>query len=145
MWNLKHDINELIHKTEIHSQTFRTDLWLPRWREGERAASPWSHRRTCQPGLQGETQGLQAQPRREGHLAQPLPELLGTNWTPGGPLTRPRKAPPNPAAGPLGLLALPALGPPAGLVPLKVAGLSTPGIFTHQTGPVSSTHHKYAF
>ena len=37
MWNLKHDINELIHKTEIHSQTFRTDLWLPRWREGERA------------------------------------------------------------------------------------------------------------
>ena len=30
MWNLKYDINELIHKTEIHSQTFRTDLWLPR-------------------------------------------------------------------------------------------------------------------
>ena len=23
MWNLKYDINELIHKTEIHSQTYR--------------------------------------------------------------------------------------------------------------------------
>ena len=30
MWNLKYDINELIHKTEIHSQIYRTDLWLPR-------------------------------------------------------------------------------------------------------------------
>ena len=30
MWNLKYDINELIHKTEIYSQIYRTDLWLPR-------------------------------------------------------------------------------------------------------------------
>ena len=69
----------------------------------------------------------------------------GDKLDPGGPPHPSSEGTPNPAAGPLGLLALHALGPPAGLVPLKVAGLSTPGIFTHQTGPVSSTHHKYAF
>ena len=29
MWNLKHDTNELIYKTETGSQTQRTGLWLP--------------------------------------------------------------------------------------------------------------------
>ena len=28
-WNLKKDINELIYKTEIDSQTWKTNLWLP--------------------------------------------------------------------------------------------------------------------
>ena len=37
MWNLKYDKNEPIYKTETHSQTKRTDLWLPRGRgEGRR-------------------------------------------------------------------------------------------------------------
>lgn len=73
------------------------------------------------------------------------PSCWGQTGPRGAPSPVLGRHPPNPAAGPLGLLALPALGPPAGLVPLKVAGLSAPGIFTHQTGPVSSTHHKYAF
>ena len=30
MWNLKYDTNGLIYKTEIDSQTQRTDLWLPK-------------------------------------------------------------------------------------------------------------------
>ena len=30
MWNLKYDTNEFIYKTEIDSQIYRTDLWLPR-------------------------------------------------------------------------------------------------------------------
>ena len=36
MWNLKHDTVELIYKTEIESQTWRRDWWLPRgrWEEG---------------------------------------------------------------------------------------------------------------
>ena len=34
MWNLKYDTNELIYETEIDSQTWRTDLWLPRGKEG---------------------------------------------------------------------------------------------------------------
>jgi len=33
MWNLKYDTNELTCITEIDSQTYRTDLWLPRGRE----------------------------------------------------------------------------------------------------------------
>ena len=33
MWNLKHDANELIYKTEPKSQTWKTDLWLPSGRE----------------------------------------------------------------------------------------------------------------
>ena len=33
MWNLKkNDINELIYKTEIDSQTQKTNLWLPEWK-----------------------------------------------------------------------------------------------------------------
>ena len=32
MWNLKYDTNEPIYETE--SQTYKTDLWLPRGREG---------------------------------------------------------------------------------------------------------------
>ena len=30
MCNLKYDTNELIYETETDSQTYRTDLWLPR-------------------------------------------------------------------------------------------------------------------
>ena len=31
MWNLKKkDTNELIYKTEIDSQTWKTNLWLPK-------------------------------------------------------------------------------------------------------------------
>ena len=30
MWNLKYDTNEPIYRTETDSQTWRTDLWLPR-------------------------------------------------------------------------------------------------------------------
>ena len=30
MWNLNYDTNEFIYKTETNSQTYRTDLWLPR-------------------------------------------------------------------------------------------------------------------
>ena len=29
-WNLKYDTNELIYKTEINSQTLKTNLWLPK-------------------------------------------------------------------------------------------------------------------
>ena len=31
IWNLKYDTNEHIYETETDSQTWRTDLWLPRW------------------------------------------------------------------------------------------------------------------
>ena len=106
--------------------------------------------------LHGATGEPASQASREKHKgSRPSPDGRVT-WLSHCPScwgqTGPRGAPspvlgrhPQPSSGPLGLLALPALGPPAGLVPLKVAGLSTPGIFTHQTGPVSSTHHKYAF
>ena len=30
MWNLKYDTNELIYKTETDSQTWKTNLWLPK-------------------------------------------------------------------------------------------------------------------
>ena len=30
MWNLNYGTNEPIYKTETKSQTWRTDLWLPR-------------------------------------------------------------------------------------------------------------------
>ena len=36
MWSLKYDTNELIYQTETDSQTYRTDLWLPRERESGR-------------------------------------------------------------------------------------------------------------
>ena len=36
IWNLKHGTDESIYKTEIDSQTQRTDLWLPRGRTGGR-------------------------------------------------------------------------------------------------------------
>ena len=32
IWNLKNDTNELIYKTEINSQTQKTNLWLPQWK-----------------------------------------------------------------------------------------------------------------
>ena len=34
MWNPKNDTNELIYKTEIDSQTQKTNLWLPKAGEG---------------------------------------------------------------------------------------------------------------
>ena len=30
MWNLKYDTNELIYKRETDSQTWKTNLWLPK-------------------------------------------------------------------------------------------------------------------
>ena len=33
MWNLKYDTNELIYKTEINSQTLKTNLRLPKGKE----------------------------------------------------------------------------------------------------------------
>ena len=37
MWNLKKkDTNELIYKTEIDSQTWETNLWLPKGKGGGR-------------------------------------------------------------------------------------------------------------
>ena len=35
MWNLKYDTNESIYKTETDSQTWRSDLWLPRGEKGK--------------------------------------------------------------------------------------------------------------
>ena len=40
MWNLKYDTNKLIYETEKDSQTYRTDLWLPRGRES-RGGMEW--------------------------------------------------------------------------------------------------------
>ena len=34
MWNLKYDTNELIYKTQTDSQTQKTNLWLPKGKEG---------------------------------------------------------------------------------------------------------------
>ena len=34
MGNLKYDTNELIYKTEIDSQVYRTNLWLPKGKVG---------------------------------------------------------------------------------------------------------------
>ena len=34
LWNLKNDTNELIYKTEIDSQTQKTNLWLPKGKGG---------------------------------------------------------------------------------------------------------------
>ena len=36
MWNLKHDTNELIHKTETSSQTWKTNLCLPKGKGGDK-------------------------------------------------------------------------------------------------------------
>ena len=37
MWNLKEkDINELIYKTEVESQMWKTNLWLPKGKGGGR-------------------------------------------------------------------------------------------------------------
>ena len=46
MWNLKYNTNEHIYETETDSQTWRTDLWLPRRSEerrvGKECRSRWS-------------------------------------------------------------------------------------------------------
>ena len=34
MWNLKHNTNELIYKTETDSQTQKTKLWSPKGKGG---------------------------------------------------------------------------------------------------------------
>ena len=39
MWNLKYSTNEHIYETETDSQTYRTDLRLPKGRRGERGMS----------------------------------------------------------------------------------------------------------
>ena len=41
MWNLKYDSNELIYETETDSQTQRTDLWLPRGKQGGEGGMDW--------------------------------------------------------------------------------------------------------
>ena len=33
MWNLKYT-HELFYKTETDSQTYKTNLWLPKWKRG---------------------------------------------------------------------------------------------------------------
>ena len=35
MLNLKYDTNELIYKTETDLQTYKTNLWSPKGKEGE--------------------------------------------------------------------------------------------------------------
>ena len=40
MWNLTHDTKELMYKTETDSETWRTDLWLPRG-EGAGRGMDW--------------------------------------------------------------------------------------------------------
>ena len=49
MWNLKYDTNELIYETETNSQTQRTDLWLPKGRDGGRGKDWESGIRRCKP------------------------------------------------------------------------------------------------
>ena len=41
MWTLKYDTNELIYEIETDSQTYRTNLWLPR---GRRLEEGWTGR-----------------------------------------------------------------------------------------------------
>ena len=41
MCNLKMDINELIHKTDIDSQTKKTSLCLPKGKDGEDKLGSW--------------------------------------------------------------------------------------------------------
>ena len=36
MWNLKKDTNELMYKTEIDPQTQKTNLWLPKQKQGNK-------------------------------------------------------------------------------------------------------------
>ena len=36
MWNLKYGTNEFIYKTETDSQILKTNLWLPKGKEGGR-------------------------------------------------------------------------------------------------------------
>ena len=42
MWNLKNDTNELIDKTETDPQTQKTNLWLPRGKEGREKLGIWN-------------------------------------------------------------------------------------------------------
>ena len=41
MWNLKYDTDEHIYRTEIVSQTWIADLWLPRFR-GRGTKKEWN-------------------------------------------------------------------------------------------------------
>ena len=36
MWNLKINANELIYKAETDSQTWKTNLWLPKGKQGDK-------------------------------------------------------------------------------------------------------------
>ena len=42
MWNLKNYTNELIDKTETDPQTQKTNLWLPRGKEGREKLGIWN-------------------------------------------------------------------------------------------------------
>ena len=37
----KKDTNELIYKTEIDAQTWKTNLWLPKGKDGEDKLGTW--------------------------------------------------------------------------------------------------------
>ena len=39
MWNLNYDTNELIYKRETDSQTWKTNLWLPKGKGAGREIS----------------------------------------------------------------------------------------------------------
>ena len=39
MWDLKYDTDDHVHGTETDSQTYRTDLWLPRGSEGRKGSN----------------------------------------------------------------------------------------------------------
>ena len=41
MWNLKNGTNELIYKTEIDSETQKTDLWLQKGKWGRDKLRAW--------------------------------------------------------------------------------------------------------
>ena len=41
MWNLKKYTNELIYKTEIDTQTQKTNLWLPKRKGGRDKTGVW--------------------------------------------------------------------------------------------------------
>ena len=41
MWNLKYDKNEIIYKAETDLQTQKTNLWLPKGKEGRDKLGVW--------------------------------------------------------------------------------------------------------
>ena len=41
MWNLKHSTNEFVYKAETDSQTYKTNLWLSKGKEGRDKLGVW--------------------------------------------------------------------------------------------------------